>query len=114
MIKEGDRVTGWGSDRGKIIGIEDDVAYILMDNPEAVIEGDDGVEIVLLSDIGEASTEADSDFSSDKSDKTFDDLDTKMTRGNEFPVKSPFLKENKKTFTGNSVIDVTLVIKVLS
>ena len=42
----------WG-DEGRIIAIEDDVVYILMDDPQAVIDGDEetGVEIVLLKDI---------------------------------------------------------------
>ena len=42
----------WG-DWGTIIAIEDDVAYILMDNPGTVTDGDGetGVEIVLLKDI---------------------------------------------------------------
>ena len=42
----------WG-DWGRIIAIEDDVAYLLMDDPEAVVDGDGetGVEILLLKDI---------------------------------------------------------------
>ena len=42
----------WG-DWGTIIAIEDDVAYILMDDPGTVTDGDGetGVEIVLLKDI---------------------------------------------------------------
>ena len=42
----------WG-DWGTIIAIEDDVAYIFMDNPGTITDGDGetGVEIVLLKDI---------------------------------------------------------------
>ena len=42
----------WG-DWGTIIAIEDDVAYILIDNPGTITDGDGetGVEIVLLKDI---------------------------------------------------------------
>ena len=42
----------WG-DWGTIIAIEDDVVYILMDDPGTVMDGDGetGVEIVLLKDI---------------------------------------------------------------
>ena len=42
----------WG-DWGTIIAIEDDVAYLLMDNPGTITDGDGetGVEIVLLKDI---------------------------------------------------------------
>ena len=42
----------WG-DWGTIIAIEDDVAYLLMDDSEAVVDGDGetGVEILLLKDI---------------------------------------------------------------
>ena len=41
----------WG-DWGTIIAIEDDVTYILMDNPGTITDGDGetGVEIVLLKD----------------------------------------------------------------
>lgn len=55
MIKEGDLVKNFWGNGGKIIGIEDDVVYILMDDPSAVIDGDGetGIEITLLSDIGD-------------------------------------------------------------
>jgi len=51
-------------------------------------------------------TEADSDLSSDKSDKTLGDLHTKVTKGTEIPIKS-LIKEKQKDFTENSVSDVT-------
>ena len=50
MIKEGDRVRNCWGDWGKIIAIESDDVYILMDNPEAS-DGNEGVDICLLSDI---------------------------------------------------------------
>ena len=47
------RVKNFWGDWGTIIAIEDDVAYILMDDPGTVTDGDGetGVEIVLLKDI---------------------------------------------------------------
>jgi putative DNA primase/helicase len=53
-------------------------------------------------------TDADGDFSSDKSDKTFDNSRSKVTKGTDFPVKSP-IKEKQKDFIENSVINVTNV-----
>ena len=56
MIKRNDKIIGMGCRNytGKVIGIEDDVVYILMKDPEAPIfdgDGQCGVEIMLLSDI---------------------------------------------------------------
>jgi len=47
------RVRNFWGDWGTIIAIEDDVAYIHMDDPGTVTDGDGetGVEIVLLKDI---------------------------------------------------------------
>ena len=53
-------------------------------------------------------TDADGDFLGDKSDKTFDDLRSKVTKGNQFPVKSPYI-EKQKDFMAELVINVTNV-----
>jgi putative DNA primase/helicase len=54
--------------------------------------------------------EADSDLSGDKSDKTFDDLHTKVTKGNHFAV-NPLYIEKQKDFIAKPVKDVTNVTK---
>jgi len=55
MIKEGDIIKDFWGNEGRIISIENDVVYILMDDPWAVRDGDGetSVEITLLSDIAE-------------------------------------------------------------
>ena len=53
LEKDNPKVRNHWGDWGTIIAIEDDVAYILMDNPGTITDGDGetGVEIVLLKDI---------------------------------------------------------------
>jgi len=55
MIKVGDRVRNWWGNWGKIIEISDGAVYILMDNANAISDGDGetGVEIALLKDVGD-------------------------------------------------------------
>ena len=53
MIQEGDFIINNWKEKGRIIAIEDDVVYILMDDYDTVAEGQKGIDICLLSDIGD-------------------------------------------------------------